>query len=83
MLPGRCEREKLFDNWADSYDEAVQSDRGFPFAGYEATLDRVAALACAKPSLRALKLGIGTGNLARRSSISDLRCGVSTSQPGC
>ncbi len=66
MLPGRCEREKLFDNWADSYDEAVQSDRGFPFAGYEATLDRVAALACAKPSLRALKLGIGTGNLARR-----------------
>ncbi|GEM_PF-182092 len=59
-------REELFDRWAAHYDEAVRSADGFPFAGYEATLDRVAALARAEPGHRILDFGIGTGNLARR-----------------
>ncbi|MCX6093275.1 MAG: hypothetical protein NTY63_00410 [Candidatus Bipolaricaulota bacterium] len=66
MTPDGSKRGGLFDTWADRYDEAVNSGVGFPFAGYEATLDRVAALATAGPGSRVLDVGIGTGNLARR-----------------
>ena len=66
MTRDRFEEARLFDAWAARYDEAVRSGQGFPFAGYAATLDRVAALACAKSGMRVLDLGIGTGNLARR-----------------
>lgn len=67
-------RQRLFDRWADRYDEAVHSGVGFPFAGYEATLDRVAALAAARAGSRVLDVGIGTGNLAQR--FVDLGCEV-------
>ncbi|MGD9676323.1 MAG: class I SAM-dependent methyltransferase [Candidatus Bipolaricaulia bacterium] len=66
MTPTFGRREELFDRWAARYDEAVGSADGFPFAGYQATLDRVAALANAEPGHSVLDLGIGTGNLACR-----------------
>jgi putative AdoMet-dependent methyltransferase len=56
----------LFDRWAAHYDETVRSSDEFPFAGYDATLDRVTAAASAERGHRVLDLGIGTGNLAKR-----------------
>jgi putative AdoMet-dependent methyltransferase len=58
--------ERLFDRWAARYDESVRSSVEFPFAGYDATLDRVTAAAFAERCHRVLDLGIGTGNLAKR-----------------
>ncbi len=66
MVLNDSQQAKLFDRWADRYDERVRSSVGFPFAGYEATLDCVADLATAGPGSRVLDVGIGTGNLARR-----------------
>lgn len=63
-----------FDDWADRYDESVQSEDGFPFRGYHAATNRAVALAGAEPSSRILDLGTGTGNLARR--FVDLGCRV-------
>jgi putative AdoMet-dependent methyltransferase len=55
----------LFDRWAKNYDTSVM-DGAFPFTGYEAMLDEVVRLADARPAMRVLELGIGTGNLAGR-----------------
>jgi putative AdoMet-dependent methyltransferase len=74
MARDKGEQVELFDRWADRYDEAVHAGVGFPFAGYEATLDRVTALAEVGPGSRVLDVGIGTGNLARR--FVDLGCCV-------
>ncbi len=61
------ERELLFDEWAEHYDESVNEwSRGFPFEGYEAVLDEIARLAHPKPGLSVLDVGIGTGRLAER-----------------
>jgi len=57
-------RRHLFDEWAESYDDAVQTDAGFPFAGYDQVLDEIFRLSGAKPGMRVLDLGTGTGNLA-------------------
>lgn len=54
-----------FDGWAESYDQDVASDH-FPFEGYERVLNTVVALAEARPGMRVLDLGTGTGNLASR-----------------
>ena len=60
-------RMALFDAWAAQYDTAVAAGGDdFPFVGYDAVLDTVVAAAGARPSLRVLELGIGTGNLAER-----------------
>ena len=59
-------RRHLFDKWAGSYDDAVQSDAGFPFAGYDHVLGEIVRLAAAEPGMRVLDLGTGTGNLAAR-----------------
>ena len=54
-----------FDDWAETYDVSVSIDQ-FPFYRYETFLDKVVALADAKPGLSVLDLGTGTGNLALR-----------------
>ncbi|MBN2388851.1 MAG: class I SAM-dependent methyltransferase [Anaerolineales bacterium] len=55
-----------FDDWAESYDQTVPTTTGFPFAGYTAALETVVARAEARPGMRLLDLGTGTGNLALR-----------------
>ena len=55
-----------FDRWAASYDKAVRRTDAYPFAGYEAILDRIVEWSEPGPTNRVLDLGIGTGNLARR-----------------
>lgn len=59
-------RERLFDEWAESYDESVSAHSGFPFEGYERVLDLIAERAGAAAGMRVLDLGVGTGNLAAR-----------------
>ena len=57
----------LFDTWATRYDTAVAAGGDdFPFAGYDEVLATAVRAAGARPSLRVLELGIGTGNLAER-----------------
>ena len=34
-------RRHLFDEWAGSYDDAVQTDAGFPFAGGDQVLGEI------------------------------------------
>jgi putative AdoMet-dependent methyltransferase len=74
MAQDRSEEARLFDEWADRYDETVRSSHGFPFDGYDATLARVAALADVEGYHRVLDLGIGTGNLATR--LADSGCEI-------
>ncbi len=67
-------REKLFDGWAETYDESVGARSGFPFEGYERVLDLIAELAQVEAGMEVLDLGIGTGNLAGR--LLDRGCSV-------
>jgi ubiquinone/menaquinone biosynthesis C-methylase UbiE len=63
----QAKRVTLFDAWAARYDTAVAAGGGdFPFAGYDEVLATAVRTAGARPSLRVLELGIGTGNLAER-----------------
>jgi putative AdoMet-dependent methyltransferase len=61
-----------FDLWAETYDQDVQEDTSFPFAGYPHVLTTVVDLAAVKPGMRVLDLGTGTANLATK--ISNLGC---------
>lgn len=60
------DRARLFDDWAETYDESVTGYRGFPFEGYEDVLNAIAAAAAPEPGMTVLDLGIGTGRLAKR-----------------
>lgn len=60
------ERARLFDKWADRYDESVTHPSGFPFEGYDEVLDTIVRFALAEPDMDVLDLGIGTGRLAER-----------------
>jgi len=63
----QAKRVTLFDAWAARYDTAVAAGGDdFPFAGYDEVLATAVRTAGARPSLRVLELGIGTGNLAER-----------------
>ena len=66
--------QSQFDAWAAAYDADVAASAadgaaggvGFPFAGYDRVLARVAELADLAPGVAVLELGPGTGNLTAR-----------------
>lgn len=61
------ERVKLFDEWAENYDDSVEEwSTEFPFDGYGEVLDEIERLAHPAAGLSVLDLGIGTGRLAER-----------------
>jgi putative AdoMet-dependent methyltransferase len=60
------ERARLFDDWAETYDESVRDASGFPFEGYDDVLDAIVRLTKAEAGMDVLDLGIGTGKLAER-----------------
>lgn len=62
---GDQHRVTLFDDWAERYDTDVRSSTGL-FRGYDQVLERIVLSADARPGMRVLDLGIGTGNLAQR-----------------
>lgn len=55
-----------FDTWAETYDQDVLIETGFPFDGYSQALDEVFARANALPGMSVLDVGCGTGLLAAR-----------------
>ncbi|MBV9791395.1 MAG: class I SAM-dependent methyltransferase [Chloroflexi bacterium] len=59
-----ADRNKLFDDWAATYDRAVFTPSDFPFAGYEQVLADIVRRADAGVDSLVLDLGTGTGNLA-------------------
>lgn len=59
-------RQSLFDQWAPNYDAAVESEDGFPFAGYADVLTATVGFAAPQPADAVLDLGTGTGTLAGR-----------------
>lgn len=65
------DRQKLFDEWAKTYDQDLADEDSFPFTGYESVLDRILVTAKVAVSHSVLDLGIGTGNLAKRLHIPD------------
>jgi len=59
------DREQLFDDWADSYDDQTAAPQHpFPHGGYDLVLAEVVRQAAASPGHSVLDLGIGTGKLA-------------------
>ena len=66
--------QSQFDAWAAAYDADVAASAadgaaggvGFPFAGYDRVLARVAELADLAPGMAVLELGPGPGNLTAR-----------------
>lgn len=64
-------RQKLFDDWAHTYDRAVRADQSFPFIGYEEVLTKMITWADLQSHHVVLDLGIGTGNLAKRLPLPD------------
>jgi putative AdoMet-dependent methyltransferase len=64
-MKGGAEWRDTFDEWADEYDPANDSD-GFPFAGYESVLERVLEECDVRKGRSILDLGIGTGTLAEQ-----------------
>lgn len=61
------ERVKLFDEWAEDYDDSIgEWAKQFPFEGYEDVLGEIERLSHAAAGLSVLDLGIGTGRLAER-----------------
>lgn len=59
-------RQALFDQWAETYDAAVEAEDGCPFAGYARVLTATVEAADRGQDLPVLDIGTGTGALARR-----------------
>jgi putative AdoMet-dependent methyltransferase len=64
-------RQKLFDEWAKSYDQDLEDGESFPFVGYDVVLALMIKMADVRVTHTVLDLGIGTGNLARRLPLPD------------
>lgn len=58
-------RQALFDQWALTYDAAVEAEDGFPFSGHNAVLAATVNLANPHPGDTVLDVGTGTGKLAQ------------------
>jgi cyclopropane fatty-acyl-phospholipid synthase-like methyltransferase len=70
------DRVDLFERWSETYDRSVLDESGL-HEGYDEVLETVVRLADARPGMRVLDLGIGTGNLAQRFvSLGCAVCGV-------
>jgi putative AdoMet-dependent methyltransferase len=54
-----------FNKWAPTYNIDILSG-GFPFTGYESTLDKIVTVSIIEPGMQILDLGVGTGNLTER-----------------
>jgi putative AdoMet-dependent methyltransferase len=64
-------RQKLFDEWAKSYDQDLEDRESFPFIGYDSVLALMIKMADVRVTHTVLDLGIGTGSLARRLPLPD------------
>ena len=60
------ERQELFDDWAETYDEGLEDAAGFPFEGYTRVLGEVVGGAEVGAGATILDVGTGTGALAAR-----------------
>jgi cyclopropane fatty-acyl-phospholipid synthase-like methyltransferase len=70
------DRVALFERWSETYDRSVLDESGL-HEGYDEVLETVVRLADARPGMRVLDLGIGTGNLAQRFlALGCVVCGV-------
>ncbi len=61
--------ERGFDLWAGEYDQSVHQsneDGTYPFAGYDAVLNRIEQLVLQTEHPRVLDIGFGTGTLTAR-----------------
>lgn len=60
--------KKLFDRWADGYNQSVKTSEGsdsYPFAGYHEVKNRILGLATEKTKGRILDMGVGTGMITK------------------
>ena len=53
-----------FDQWAATYDQEVELEKGFPFCGYNSMLNMIIERAGSSENQKILDLGCGTGNLS-------------------
>jgi putative AdoMet-dependent methyltransferase len=71
----RRSRERLFDDWADSYDaQTAAPQHPFPYGGYDDVLAEIVKQAAAAPGQSVLDLGTGTAKLAAK--FAELGCAV-------
>ncbi len=52
---------EIFDKWAEGYDESIEREDSFPFAGYKKAQELIKNIVNMKEGLKILDIGIGTG----------------------
>lgn len=68
---------KLFDQWAKTYEEDVkktQDNNEYPFAGYDDVLNEIVLRVSNMKATTILDIGIGSGTLAHK--LSELNCEI-------